>query len=258
MIFISYNHKDSEIVQVIATKMAIVFGKENVFFDAWSIQPGDGIIDKMNEGLENATHFFFIMSKTSIQSNMVKLEWQNALYIKSKRTLRFIPVKLDDCFVPPILMQNVFIDVFGKGIEVGLRQMIDVVKGQQSILDGSAGYQNVRGEFSQSDEGKDITINIYAKTYFEPNARFLILHGNNNERMKLSLKSDSMFNSGKHENVRLSDASVHNALFVGVSRGISPGFPLRAEIKSEDSIDFHGVMRATSENEWLVIPIEKK
>lgn len=258
MIFISYNHQDSEIVQVIAANMATVFGKENVFFDVWSIQPGDGIIDKMNEGLEKATHFFFIMSKTSIQSNMVKLEWQNALYIKSKRNLRFIPVKLDDCFVPSILMQNVYIDVFGKGIEIGLRQMIDVVKGQQSILDGSAGYQNVRGDFSQLDEGKVITLNIFAKTYFEPNARFLVLHGNNNERINFTLKSDSMFNSGKHENVRLNDGSVHNALFVGVSRGISPGFPLRIELKGDDIIDFHGVMRATTETEWRMIPIERK
>jgi hypothetical protein len=198
------------------------------------------------------------MSKNSIPSDMVKLEWQNALYIKSKRNLKFIPVKLDDCFVPVILMQNIFIDIFGKGIDVGIRQMIDVVNGQQSNLDGNIGYQNVRGEVTFDDSGRVIRLNIFAKTYFEPNAQFVILHGNKNESINASVSSDTFHTSGKHENIRLDNGQTHNALVVGVSRGISPGFPIRMEIKSIDAIDFHGVLRAISEDRFVPVQIEKK
>lgn len=68
MIFLSHNFKDGDI-----------FGQENVFYDSWSIQPGDGIIDKMNDGLTQCKLFFFFVSNNSLNSEMVKLEWQNAL-----------------------------------------------------------------------------------------------------------------------------------------------------------------------------------
>lgn len=75
MIFISHTAKDKAIVEPIALRLAQVYGQNNVFYDSWSIQPGDGIIDKMNEGLTNCKFFFFFVSKNSLQSNMVKLEW---------------------------------------------------------------------------------------------------------------------------------------------------------------------------------------
>ena len=53
MIFISHNCKDKPIVEPIAIKLATVFEQDKVFYDSWSIQPGDGIIDKMSEGLSN-------------------------------------------------------------------------------------------------------------------------------------------------------------------------------------------------------------
>lgn len=68
MIFLSHNFKDGDI-----------FGQENVFYDSWSIQPGDGIIDKMNDGLTQCKLFFFFVSNNSLNSEMVKLEWLNAL-----------------------------------------------------------------------------------------------------------------------------------------------------------------------------------
>lgn len=63
MIFISHTAKDKAIVEPIALRLAQVYGQNNVFYDSWSIQPGDGIIDKMNEGLTNCKFFFFFVSK---------------------------------------------------------------------------------------------------------------------------------------------------------------------------------------------------
>lgn len=100
MIFLSHTHADKALVDEIAGRLAKVFGKDAIFYDRWSIQPGDGIIDKMNAGLDNCRFFFFFVSKKSLQSGMVKLEWQNALLKATKGETKVIPVKVDD-----VLMQ---------------------------------------------------------------------------------------------------------------------------------------------------------
>lgn len=48
MIFISHNYNDKGIIEPIALKLAEIFGQNQVFYDSWSMQPGDGIIDRMN------------------------------------------------------------------------------------------------------------------------------------------------------------------------------------------------------------------
>ena len=73
-IFISHNYNDKQIIEPIAIKLGTIYGRENVFYDSWSIQPGDGIIDRMNSGLFECDFFFFFVSKNSLQSEMVKLE----------------------------------------------------------------------------------------------------------------------------------------------------------------------------------------
>ena len=80
MIFLSHNYKDKPVVEQVTLRLKSIYGIDKVFYDSWSIQPGDGIIDKMNEGLSNCKFFLFFISQNSLSSNMVKLEWQNALF----------------------------------------------------------------------------------------------------------------------------------------------------------------------------------
>lgn len=80
MIFLSHNYKDKPVVEQVALRLKSIYGIDKVFYDSWSIQPGDGIIDKMNEWLSNCKFFLFFISQNSLSSNMVKLEWQNALF----------------------------------------------------------------------------------------------------------------------------------------------------------------------------------
>ena len=67
MIFISHTYKDKPIVEQFAKVLAEVFGKDNVFYDSWSIQPGEGIIDKMNDGLSKCKYFFSLYQKIVYQ-----------------------------------------------------------------------------------------------------------------------------------------------------------------------------------------------
>lgn len=66
MIFISHTSKDKPIVEPIALRLASIYGEDKVFYDSWSIQPGDGIIDRMTQGMAECKFFFFFVSKNSL------------------------------------------------------------------------------------------------------------------------------------------------------------------------------------------------
>jgi len=144
MIFISHNYHDKVVIEPIAERLSDIFGKSNVFYDSWSIQPGDGIIDKMNEGLENATHLFFFVSENSIKSKMVKMEWQNAIFKSSKGKCKVIPIRLDETSMPPVLAQNLYIDLYSYGIETTIAQMVNVIQGNSTYNSSANKFSNSR------------------------------------------------------------------------------------------------------------------
>lgn len=65
---------------------------------------------------------------------MVKLEWQNALFKSTKGKLKFIPVKIDDCIMPSLLFQNLHIDLYNYGFEVGISQIFNVINGTNTFV----------------------------------------------------------------------------------------------------------------------------
>lgn len=103
---------------------------ELTFADSWSIQPGDGIIDNMDEGLSKCKLFLFFVSNNSLNSNMVRLEWQNAIMKMTNGQTKIIPVRLDNCIIPTILLQSLYIDLFQNGMETAIRQIVDIASAE--------------------------------------------------------------------------------------------------------------------------------
>lgn len=252
MIFISHTSKDKPIVEPIANKLAAVYGRNKVFYDSWSIQPGDGIIDRMNEGLAECKFFFFFVSKNSLQSNMVKLEWQNAIIRATNAEAKIIPVKLDDCMMPTILLQTLYIDVYGKGFDNAIRQMIDVINGNNVYQSNSQTYENVRGYVKRSK--KILEIEFRAETYMEPMSRYIILLTNSESDVRYTCTSDSMILNGFNTGIVLNNGVHCNAIAITVNRPTSPGFPVRVKVTSETEIDFKGLMRAKTDEKYIGIP----
>ena len=254
-IFISYTHKDKELIEVIARKLDGVYVKERVFYDAWSIQPGDSIIGKMTDAITDCRFFFFFVSKNSLVSEMVKLEWEPALIKRAKEGIRFIPVKLDDCLMPQILVQTLYIDVFGQGMEVGVRQIIDVIEGRNTYRPNTGTYENIRG-YVKSD-GKELMIEFKAETYLEPISRFLILVDCKQEDIGYSVTNESQFGSNFLTDIVLENGIKTNAILVSVHRGTTPGFPVTVKLtpKTERPIKISGLMRAVSESQFRQIPV---
>lgn len=127
MIFLSHNWKEKDVIEPIAVRLKEVYGKENIFYDLWSIKPGENIIGKMNEGIEKCKYIFFFISNNSLNSSMVNLGWQSALFKSAKEGIKFIPIKIDNCYPPQILISTVYIDMYSYGIENTLRDMFDII-----------------------------------------------------------------------------------------------------------------------------------
>jgi hypothetical protein len=254
MIFISHNNLDKPIVEPIALRLREVFGQEKVFYDSWSIQPGEGIIDKMDEGLRNCQFFFFFVSKNSLNSKMVKLEWQNALIKANTAGMKFIPIRLDESIMPAILLQSLYIDLFQNGKEVCLRQMIDTINGQNIFRPQSTTVSNLIA--IKSIVGKEITIECRALYYLEPIPRFVFATLNSIDEIEFEAIDKSMFFSDFIPNINF-NGKIFNGCLLGFRDNILPNFPQAARFfqKKDSPIDIIGVYHPKEKNYYVPIPL---
>jgi len=256
MIFLSHTYVDKSLVEPIANRLAKIYGKNNVFYDSWSIQPGDGIIEKMSQGLDASRFFFFFISTKSLSSKMVALEWQNALYKAAKGDIKFIPVKLDKCLIPAVLTQSLYIDLYSNGLEIALRQMIDVIDGENTYKGIDQEFENIHGYVTKVTNSTFV-IEFRAEYCLEPVSRYCILVDNDINNISIGCKSDFIGSGGTKEDFKLSNGESHNAFFESVSRGTTPGFPyvVRIETKNGEEIKLAGLMRAINDSCYKMIPI---
>src|SRR6476620_1856022 len=96
----------------------------------------------MNSDLEECKYFFYFISKNSLASDMVNFEWQNALIKRIRNQVDFIPVLLEDCEPPAIILQIKYINYFLEGLEVSVRQMVDIINRNNNFVSNQK-YHNV-------------------------------------------------------------------------------------------------------------------
>ena len=255
MIFLSHNKKDKPIVEPIALQLASVFGQDRVFYDAWSIQPGDGIIDKMNEGLSNCKYFFYFVSANSLTSSMVKMEWQNALVKAAQNLIRFIPVRLDQSALPSIMLQTLYIDFFSNGLNVTVRQMIDVINGVNTYQASSLKFNNlVAYKYRETDK---LILECRALHYLEPITMFSFMTFQDIDKVSFTVPGEGFYTQGKHKGVEIGHGLKVNSITIGLGRGTLPGFPLIVEFSSNviSSFDILAVYHQVSREQFATIPI---
>ena len=255
MIFLSHNTEDKPIVEPIAIRLSSIFGANNIFYDSWSIQPGDGIIDKMNEGLEKVKYFFLFISANSLSSTMVKLEWQNALMKATQGKCKIIPIRLDGSLIPAILMQTLFLDLYTNGIEVVLKQIVDIVRGNNTFIPQYDHFSNIEALIEMSD---NIKITIQAKYYMEPTSMYLICTTNSEDELTYNVSSDSFTEIGFNKNIKLSDGKTYNGIFVSVLRATTPQNPVIVVLtpKNGSNIKVDVVMKGENNHDFHSIPIK--
>jgi hypothetical protein len=198
-VFLSHKNEDKPIVEPVALRLREIFGEDSIFYDAWSIRPGDGIIEKMNQGLQAPEFVFFFVSKRSLASGLVKIEWQNALLKASKGETRLIPVRIDDVVMPEVLRQSLYIDVYSVGVDIGINQIVNVVQGNSSFTPQHEGFSNLTCIAEQVPDGT-ISMTIEASHLMEPNPNFVILLDNAEDEVKFELNGGGVMLSGFYVN----------------------------------------------------------
>lgn len=258
-IFLSHNHNDKPLVEAVAIKLASIFGLDQVFYDSWSIQPGDGIIDLMNKGLEAPEFVFFFVSKNSLASGMVKLEWQNALYLASKGKTRIIPVRIDGSDMPAILKQTLFIDMHNVGLEAAIAQIVSVAQRNASFTPQHQGFSNLTYSASKVANGA-IEIVVRASHLMEPNPRFLALISNFENEVTFGIRGETTFVAGYSENAgrQANGRPAHGILLHCTSRALTPAHPVRIDLGRQGTteVGFLDLFHQRGENEWVPVPRE--
>ncbi|TXG85447.1 MAG: toll/interleukin-1 receptor domain-containing protein [Sphingomonadales bacterium] len=257
-IFLSHNHNDKPLVEAVALKLAAIFGQDQVFYDSWSIRPGDGIIDQMNRGLEAPEFVFFFVSANSLASGMVRLEWQNALYSASMGKTRIVPVRVDGIDMPAVLKQTLFIDMYTVGLEAAIAQIVSVTQGHASFTPQHQGFSNLSYVQTANSDGS-IEVTVQASHLMEPNPNFAFVTHNAELDIKWEMKNQQPFIGGFNKDAcTFSGGGTANVISMRpIGALLTPSHPLRVTFKKcgATPINIAGVFHQKGETEWAPVPI---
>lgn len=256
MIFLSHNWKDKPIIERFDDALTRVFGRESVFYDSWNIQPGDGIIDKMEGGLRSCKYFLFFVSVNSLSSSMVKLEWQNMLMRSAKNeSIRFIPIRIDNSEMPILLTQAAWIDLYGNGLEVALRQAIDVCSGKNVYEPSSEVFSNLQAFINAV--GTTCNIEIVAEHFMEPISSFAFFFTNPHEDITWDMPGEPAHKEGNFTGQKLPNGTVANVKTLALDRPTTPGHPfkVRMQVKNNSVVQLVQIMHERKKNLWVPIKV---
>jgi len=108
-VYISYSHKDEKFVNKLARDLTIQ--NFNPIYDRWILEAGNSILDNIAEYISSTPYFIVVVSHNSVNSNWVKRELSIALTIEiNTEKIKVIPVKLDNCTLPAVLLNKLYVD----------------------------------------------------------------------------------------------------------------------------------------------------
>lgn len=112
LVFISHSSKDKNFTEQLAIDLR-AFGVE-VWYDAWAIDLGDSIVDKVFSNLGRSNVLLVLISRSSIDSKWVKEELNVSIMRRlSSDDIRIIPVRLDNAELPNYLQHILYSDFRG-------------------------------------------------------------------------------------------------------------------------------------------------
>lgn len=108
-VFLSYNSADKDYVRKLAATLTLAGAQ--VWFDEWTIRPGDSIPSAVESGLTRFDTFVLVWSEAASRSRWVRTEMEAALdrWLKGD-PCRLIPLLLDATPVPTLLRSVRYID----------------------------------------------------------------------------------------------------------------------------------------------------
>jgi restriction endonuclease Mrr len=123
-VFLSYAASDRAVVEQIATALQKV--GVGVWFDIWELTAaGDTFWKRIDQALQASDLFLVFLSKASVASRWVQNELSAAVANEMKdRAITIIPVVIEDCDIPPVLTDRMYVDLRGD-VAAGVQTLVD-------------------------------------------------------------------------------------------------------------------------------------
>ena len=167
-----------------------------------------------------------------------------------------IPIRMDNCNMPFLLTQNLYIDLFANGLDVTIRQIVDVINGSNTYHNPASTFHNIIAVKKRI--GNKIRIECIAKYYLEPISDFAFCTQSNPDLIQAKIVSDAFEVTSIQKGAKFENGYTTNILFRGVSRGTLPNFPVIAEFshQNDDSFDIEMVLHRKTQERYDPIPLE--
>ncbi|MDQ2771479.1 MAG: toll/interleukin-1 receptor domain-containing protein [Bacteroidota bacterium] len=119
---ISYSTKDSKFVDELSAEL--VKNRIQVWLDKWEMQPGDSLIDKIQNGISDSSFLLVVLSNNSVESEWCKKELNSGLMRElNEKKVVVIPILIDNCKIPLFLQEKVYAD-FREDFNSGLKSLL--------------------------------------------------------------------------------------------------------------------------------------
>lgn len=144
-VFLSYTWDDSELAKKIAE--ALMANGIDTWWDKWCIGAGDSFRQKIDEGLDDCTHFLVLLTPNSLNKPWVNQEMDAGLMRKLQAKSKFIPIRhmISASQLPPLLsgmyapeisepesdIQQLINDIRGVTKKPPLGKPLEVIAGNQ-------------------------------------------------------------------------------------------------------------------------------
>jgi len=256
-VFLSHQNDDKPVVEPIALALKEKLGADSVFYDAWSIRPGEGIIERMNEGMTAPDFVFFFVSQKSLASGMVKLEWHNALYQAAKGQTQLIPVRVDGAAMPALLMQSVYIDLHNVGIPAAQKQIVELVTGSDDFRPKHTEFSNLTASVSKISP-HHFEIAVSASHLSEHSPSIVMITNNTVDEITPWIKGHGGVEAKSGYKFKPAEGVVFHGFSAAPFGGdvVKPNFPRILTLNSSDKpIELIAVVQEVEPNKFKPLPI---
>lgn len=148
-VFISHSSADKPFLRVLVNLLQM----ENiiVWLDEFELRPGDLLLERISSQVASATCVIAAISENSLKSRWVLTELMEAMSLELSGTgPRVIPIKIDDCEIPPYLASRLYVDFSRpRQFESALRTLVEAIK-SDSPLPAVTVYDELEEELSRT------------------------------------------------------------------------------------------------------------
>jgi hypothetical protein len=124
-IFISYSKKDVGFARMLHDDLKKLGHKP--WLDEFNIKAGSSIPLELQRGIAECDYLVVLLSKNSVFSNWVKVEWVTKFWHEVEREeVYVIPAKIQECEIPPLLKHKKYAN-FMRDFQEGLFEVLQAI-----------------------------------------------------------------------------------------------------------------------------------